>query len=141
MLGSVAWWEQEPLAATTPLIDESLKRRSERDPFDLEERKAIFGEEIVNLSKKIPRKPANNRLIDQLVGVGTSIAANYCEANDGVSQKDFQCTIKRCLKESKATRFFLCMVAASEPVLAIEARDLYREAGELVRIFDSMCRK
>ena|SRR5688572_15545737 len=140
-LGSVAWWEQEPLAATTPLIDKSLEKRGERDPFDLEKRKAIFGEEIVKLSKKIPRNPANKRLIDQLVGAGTSIGGNCGETNDGVSQKDFQCTIKRCLKESKATRFFLCMVAASEPVLAIEARDLYRKAGELVGIFDSMCRK
>ena len=123
------------------LKDESLERQRERQPFDLEERKAIFGEEIVKLSKKIPRNPTNKRLIDQLVGAGTSIGANYSEANDGVSQKDFQYAIKRCLKESKATRFFLCMVAASEPVLAIEARDLYREAGELVRIFASMCRK
>jgi hypothetical protein len=58
-----------------------------------------------------------------------------------VSQKDFRYTIKRCLKESKETRFFLRMVAASEPRLAAEARDLYREISELVRIFASMYRK
>ena len=138
---SVAWWEQEPLAAATRLHDESLERQRERQAFDLKERKAIFGEEIVRLSKRIPRNPANKRLIDQLVGAGTSIGANSGEAKAGMSHKDFQRAIKRCLKESKATRFLLCMVAASEPVLAIEARDLYREAGELIRIFDSMCRK
>ena len=48
---------------------------------------------------------------------------------------------KRCLKESKETRFFLRMVAASEPGLAGEARELYREANELVRIFAPMYRK
>jgi|KBSSwiStaDraftv2_1062776.scaffolds.fasta_scaffold47806_2 four helix bundle protein len=112
-----------------------------RHPFDLEERTAVFGEKIVRFSKKIPRDPTNNRLIDQLVGAGTSVGANYCEANDCVSRKDFRYTIKRCLKESKETRFFLRMVASSESGLATEARDLYREATELVRIFASMYRK
>ncbi len=112
-----------------------------RHPFDLEERTSVFGEKIVRFSKKIPRDPTNNRLIDQLVGAGTSVGGNYCEANDCVSRKDFRYTIKRCLKEAKETRFFLRMVAASEPGLATEARDLYRETTELVRIFASMYRK
>jgi len=140
-LASVAWWEEEPLVATMILNDEGPERRRERHPFDLEQRTAVFGEKIVKFSKRIPRDPTNNRLIDQLVGAGTSTGANYCEANDCVSQKDFRYTIKRCLKESKETRFFLRMVAASEPALATEARDLYREASELVHIFASMCRK
>ena len=123
------------------LREESPDAPNDRHPFDLEERTAIFGEKIVKFSKKFPRDPTNNRLIDQLVGASTSIGANYCEANDCVSQKDFRYTIKRCLKESKETRFFLRMVAASETALATEARDLYREASELVHIFASMCRK
>jgi four helix bundle protein len=110
-------------------------------PFDLEERTARLGERVVRFVKKIPRgvqHPENNRLVDQLVGAGTSVGANYCEANDCVSRKDFKFTIKRCIKEAKETRFFLRMVSASEPPLADEARDLYREATELVRIFASM---
>ena len=110
-------------------------------PFDLEERTARFGERIVRLVKKIPRgpqHPENNRLVDQLVGAGTSIGANYCEANDCVSRKDFKFTIKRCIKEAKEARFFLRMVATSEPSLSDEARELYREASELTRIFASM---
>ena len=113
-------------------------------PFDLEERTAKFGEQIIRLVKKIPRglqSPENNRLVDQLVGAGTSIGANYCEANDCVWRKDFKFTIKRCIKEAKETRFFLRMVAASEPSLADEARELYRETTELIRIFASMHRK
>src|SRR6266550_3989517 len=51
-------------------------------PYDLEERTAQFGEAIVRFSKKVPRDPGNNRLIDQIVGCGTSVGANYCEADE-----------------------------------------------------------
>ena len=112
-----------------------------KHPFDLEERTATFGEAIVRFSKKIPRDPTNNRLIDQLVGCGTSIGANYCEANEGVSKKDFRNTIGRCVKEAKETKHFLRMIAASEPALAAEGRKLYREAKELHLIFASIFRK
>ncbi len=112
-----------------------------RHAFDLEERTARFGEEIIRFVKKIPRSPENDRLINQLVGCGTSIGANYCEANEGVSKKDFRFTIGRCVKEAKETKFFLRMIAASEPGLAEEARQLYREAKELHLIFASIFRK
>lgn len=110
-------------------------------PFDLEERTAKFGERIIRFVKQVPRgplHPENNRLVDQLVGAGTSVGANYCEANDCVSRKDFKFTIKRCIKEAKEARFFCRMIAASEPTLSGEARALYREATEFVRIFATM---
>jgi four helix bundle protein len=113
----------------------------ERHPFDLEERTAQFGEAIIRFCKKIPRGPENNRLISQLVGCGTSVGANYCEANEGVSKKDFKNTIGRCVKEAKETRFFLRMIATAEPGLAGEAHNLYREAKELYLIFASIFRK
>ena len=111
------------------LRDESPKA-SAPHPFDFEERTARFGEAIVRFSKKIPLGPTNNRLIDQLVGAGTSVGANFCEASDCVSKKDFRYTVKRCIKEAKETRFFLRMVVASERSL--------REATELVRILATM---
>jgi four helix bundle protein len=110
-------------------------------PFSLEERAARFGEAIVRFAKQIPRGPGNNRLIDQVVGCGTSVGANYCEANESVSRKDFNFSISRCQKEAKETRFFLRMIAAAEPNLADEARRLYREASELLLILSSMRRK
>jgi four helix bundle protein len=110
-------------------------------PHDLEERTAQFGEAIIRFVRKIPRNPANDRLIGQLTGCGTSVGANYCEASECVSKKDFKCTISRCVKEAKETRFFLRMVATGEPKLADEARMLYREARELHMIFASMYRK
>ena len=112
-----------------------------RHPFDLEERTACFGEAIVQFAKKIPRSPANDRLVGQLVGCGTSVGANYCEANERVSKKDFRNTIGRCVKEAKETKYFLRLIAAAEPRLADEARALYREAKELHLIFASMYRQ
>lgn len=113
-------------------------------PENLMERVAQFGESIVRFAKKIPRgvnHPENNRLINQLVGSGTSIGANYCEADDAVSGKDFKNKIGISRKESKECMFFLRMVAASEASLADEARVLWREAKELNLIFGAIWRK
>lgn len=137
-----------PSAATYPeaqseawVLHDDTGNGNDRHSFDLEERTAKFGEAIIRFCKKIPHVAENNRLIDQLVGCGTSVGANYCEANEGVSKKDFKFSIGRCVKEAKETKFFLRMVAASEPTLADEARTLYREAKELHLIFASMYRK
>jgi len=120
------------------LKESSNGEGEQRHPFDLEERTARFGEAIIQFCKKIPRSPENNRLVDQLVGCGTAVGANYCEANEGVSKKDFKCSIGRCVKEAKETKFFLRMIACSEPALVEDARGLYREAKELHLIFASM---
>ncbi len=114
---------------------------AQRHPFDLEERTSIFGESVIRFLKKVPRGPNNDRLIDQLTGCGTSVGANYCEANEGLSKKDFRNIIGRCKKEAKESKFFLRMIASSEPRLADEARTLYREASELHLIFCSIYRK
>ena len=137
------WHYVAPPAVGQPwmLKDEPVKSIAPRHEFDLEERTAVFGEQIVRFSKRIPRNPANDRLINQIVGAGTSVGANFCEANDCVSKKDFRNTVKRCIKESKESRFFLRMIVASEPGLADEARCLYREATELTRILATMYRK
>ncbi len=110
-------------------------------PEDLAERTARFGETIIRFAKKIPHNAVNNRLIDQLVGAGTSIGANYCEADDAVSGKEFKQRIGTSRKESKETMFFLRMVAAAEEGLAVEARALWREAKELNLIFGAIWRK
>ena len=108
---------------------------------DLGERTSQFGEAVVQFAKKIPRNAVNNRLIDQLVGAGTSVGANFCEADNSVSGKDFKQRIGTCRKESKETMFFLRMIATAEPNLASEARLLWREAKELNLIFGAIWRK
>lgn len=110
-------------------------------PQDLLERTALFGEAIIRFAKKIPRNPVNERLISQLVGAGTSIGANYCEADDSVSGKDYKKSIGISRKESKETMFFLRMIGTAEESLLEEARRLWREAKELNLIFGALWRK
>ena len=109
--------------------------------YDLEERTALFGEAIIRFAKRIPRNPANDRLTDQVVGAATSVGANYCEADDAVSKKDFKNKIGTCKKEARETKFFLRMIATSEPNLKPEARILWQEAKELHLIFSAIWRK
>jgi four helix bundle protein len=137
--GSDCWqWGEEPSLEPLVLKEEAAVPPP---PEALAERTARFGESIIRFAKKIPRNAVNNRLIDQLVGAGTSVGANYCEADDAVSGKEFKQRIGTSRKESKETMFFLRMVAAAEESLATEARVLWREAKELNLIFGTIWRK
>ena len=131
-------WGEEPCLEPLVLKEESAVPPP---PEDLAERTARFGENIIRFAKKVPRNALNNRLIDQLVGAGTSVGANYCEADDAVSGKEFKQKIGTCRKESKESMFFLRMVATAEEGLAAEARLLWREAKELNLIFGAIWRK
>ena len=117
-----------------------LRDESPTTVYDLEERTACFGEKIILFAKKIPRNPVNNRLIDQLVGAGTSVGANYCEADDGVSKPDFKHRIGICRKEARETKFFLRMIATAESGLKSEAREIWHEAHALHLIFSRIWR-
>ena len=57
--------------------------------YDLEERTAKFAENVISMVRKIHPSPINKRLIEQVVGSSGSIGANYNEANEGESKKDF----------------------------------------------------
>ncbi len=63
---------------------------NDQPAYDLDERTAKFGEAIIDFAKKVPLTPVTKRLIAQLVGAATSVGANYCEADDAVSKKDFR---------------------------------------------------
>ena len=108
--------------------------------FDLEERTAKFGEAVIRFLKTVPSSPLTNRLIDQLVGAATSIGANYCEADDSVSKRDFKHRIGTCRKEARESQHFLRMIAAAMPEKRLEARELWREAHELNLIFSAIFR-
>lgn len=106
--------------------------------YDLEDRTAIFGEEIIKFCKKIPRSPINDPLVHQLVKCGTSVGANYCEADNAESREDFKHKIGICKKESREAKHFLRMIAVAVPELKIEARILWQEAKELNLIFNAI---
>jgi four helix bundle protein len=108
--------------------------------YDLEERTARFGEAVIDLCAGIPLGPRTNRLIDQLTGSATSIGANYVEADDALSKKDFAKTIGICRKEARETKFFPRMIARACPDLKPSLRPLWQEANELHLIFSKIRR-
>jgi four helix bundle protein len=101
-----------------------------RRGYDLEERTARFGEEVIDFAKTIPRGPVTDRIIAQLVGAGTSVGANDVEADDAVSKKEFLKNIGTCRKEARETKHFLRMVVRALPALKSAARKLWIEARE-----------
>lgn len=109
--------------------------------FDLEERTARFGEEVIRFLKKIKETALTRHLIDQLVGCSTSLGANYLEAQDAQSKKDFRHKVAICRKESREALHFLRMMAAAVPESADRGRELWKEAKELNLIFGAILRK
>ena len=109
--------------------------------YDLEERTAKFGEAIIEFAKKIPRNPITVSLITQLVKAGTSVGANYCEADNASTKKDFIHKIGICKKESRESRHWLRMVSKAVEPLKAETKVLWKEAQELNLIFASIINK
>lgn len=118
-----------------------IKDKNPKKIFDLEERTAKFGEAIIGFAKKIPRNVITLPIISQLIRAGTSIGANYCEADCAESNKDFIHKISICKKESKESKHWLRMVASAAPEIQDEARKLWKEANELQFIFISIVKK
>ena len=113
---------------------------SEKRIYDLEERTARFGEAVIDFVKTIPQNAITNRLISQIVGAATSVGANYLEADDAVSKKEFLKNIGTCRKEARETKHFLRMIVRAVPDLKPEARKLWTEARELNLIFSKIWR-
>ncbi len=97
--------------------------------YDLEERTTIFSENLIDFLKKYPKTVITIPLIGQGIRSGTSIGANYCEAN-GASSK----------KESKETMYWLRLIGRTldEERLKEECRKLWQEAKELTLIFSKI---
>lgn len=106
--------------------------------FDLEERTAKFAEQIITFVRSLPPDAVNQRIISQLVGSAGSIGANYCEAVEGESKKDFIHKISIAKKEIKETKHWLRLLATAEPSRRDALRQLYRENQELLLIFSKI---
>ncbi|HLC88182.1 MAG TPA: four helix bundle protein [Patescibacteria group bacterium] len=91
--------------------DEGLKPKK----YDLEERTSKFAENVVEFAKSVPKTVVTIPIIGQFVRAGTSIGANYCEADGAESRKDFVHKISICKKESKETKYWLRVIAKSCP--------------------------
>jgi four helix bundle protein len=107
-----------------------------RKVYNLEERTAKFGEDIIDFVKPLKSNEVNRPLIGQIVRSATSIGANYMEADGAESKKDFIHKIALCKKESKETKHWLRMITKANP--QIDCRNLSKEAHELALIFSSI---
>ncbi len=109
--------------------------------YDLQERTAEFGKDIILFSQKLDINVINNPLISQLIRSATSIGANYMEADCAESKKDFIHKIGICKKESKETLHWLYMISVANPERKDECRTYWKEAHELTLIFSSIAKK
>lgn len=112
--------------------------KSSVSKFNLEKRTLDFGKAIIEFCKHVERNDITRPLISQLVRSGTSVGANYCEADDAESRADFIHKIGICKKEARETTYFLHMMSVAFPPVKEDARVLWKEAKELNLIFNSI---
>ncbi len=93
--------------------------------YDLEERTAKFGEEVIDLCRGIQQGVITKPIIVQLIRSATSIGANYMEANAASSKRDFRNKIFICKKEAQETKHWLRMLAKAVPDKREEIRKLW----------------
>lgn len=111
--------------------------------YNLENRTLIFSKNIINLCKIIPKVATTIPLINQLIRSGTSVGANYREANGASSRKDFANKIYICKKEAKETKYWLELLKDSlddEKYISV-CKELEQESFELVLIFSKIASK
>jgi len=103
--------------------------------YDLEERTARFGEEIIDFVRTTERNEINRPLSGQIVRSATSVGANYMEANQAASKKDFRNKIRICQKEAHETKHWLRMIARANSDGKDQCEKLWSEAHQLTLIF------
>lgn len=108
-----------------------------QNKFDLEERTATFGEQVILFCKSAKKDSVSSPLISQIVRSATSIGANYMEANNASSRKDFTNKIFIAKKEAQETQHWLRMLATYYEDKA-PIRILWKEAHELTMIFQKI---
>jgi len=110
--------------------------------YDLEERTYEFANQVRTFVKKVPNTICNQEDVRQLVRASGSVGANYIEANEALSKKDFRLHIKISRKESKESRYWLRLLDTGKDVrLDAEREGLIQESTELTSIFSAILRK
>ncbi len=106
-----------------------------KNNYNLEERTAKFGEDVILLCKSVKNDIIAKPIINQLIRSGTSVGANYMEANGASSKKDFRNKVFICKKEIQETKHWLRMLEKSSPEKEKEIKKIWKEAQELTLIF------
>ncbi|MEI8248879.1 MAG: four helix bundle protein [Candidatus Taylorbacteria bacterium] len=113
---------------------------NKKQKYDLEDRTAKFAEQVIHFVRSIKIDSVNCRLIEQVVGSSGSIGANYCEAIEAESKKDFIHKVSIAKKEIRETKHWLRLIATSNPSHRDNLVILWKEAGELLLIFSKIIR-
>jgi len=106
--------------------------------YDLEERTAKFGEQIIGFCRSVKSDKLADPILNQLLRAGTSIGANYMEANGASSKRDFQNKIFICKKEAQETKYWLRMAKSFLPEKSDQINSLWKEVQELTLIFQKI---
>lgn len=106
--------------------------------YDLKERTSAFGEKIIELCREVSQNVINKPIINQLIRSGTSIGANYMEANNACSKRDFRNKIFICKKECEETKHWLRMLTKAYPIKDAEIKILWDECQQLTMIFQKI---
>jgi four helix bundle protein len=110
--------------------------------YDLEERTYQFAKDVAIFIKKIPKTTANIEYSKQVIRSSGSVGANYIEANESLSKKDFNMRIKICRKEAKETSYWLKLLAdTNDSDHSSCGKKLIRESDELKKIFSAIIEK
>ncbi len=109
--------------------------------YDLEDRTYQYARSVLNCCKEVPKNSINFSLINQVIRASGSVGANYIEANEALSKKDFYHRIKICLKEVKEARYWLRLINESEEKMLDRTEPLINESTELLKIFSSIINK
>jgi len=110
-------------------------------PFDLEERTSEYAISVIRLCKKLPVNTINIQLISQLMRSAGSVGANYREANEALSKKDFIHRMRITRKEAKESSYWLGLVKEANSSYIAEIEHIYKESRELRNIFSSILNK
>ena len=110
-------------------------------PYDLADRTFLFTKHVVALTKTLPRTIANVEFVKQLIRSAGSVGANYIEANEALSKKDFTMRIKICRKECKESHYWLRLVEGKGEGFDSARDALVKEAIELMKIFNAIIEK
>ncbi len=109
--------------------------------YDLEERTLRFAKEVIGLVNVLPKTMANLEIMKQVIRSSGSVGANYIEANEALSKKDFTLRVKICRKEAKESRYWLTLIEVREEETEKRRQSLINEATELMKIFGSIVEK
>ena len=109
--------------------------------YDLEERTLNFTKQVIEFVNKLSKTLPNTEISKQLVRSAGSVGANYIEANESLSKKDFIMRIKICRKEAKESRYWLKLVSCNNEESEEKQGNLIKEADELMKIFGAILEK